>query len=147
MNARGFEQQEGIHYDPDSLAAPVANEMTIRIILTLMLMAAWYSYMIDHVGAFLHGRFDAGEEIYIRVPQGFEKFYPVGVVLQLMQTLYGTKQAAVQYWKESLKFFSDMGYQRSKADPCMQFKWVKDKLIVWLTWVDDLLCVPRIRRR
>ena len=139
MNARGFEQQKGIHYDPDGLAAPVANEITIRIALTLMMMANWYAYMIDHVGAFLHGRFGAGEEIYISVPQGFEKFYPPGVVLQLERTLYGTKQAAAQYWKENLKCFKDMGYNRSKADPCLQYKWIDGRLILWLTWVDDLL--------
>ena len=87
MTARGYEQQEGLHYDPDSLAAPAANEMTVRIALTLMIMATWYGYLVDHVGAFLHGKFNPGEEVYIKIPKGFEKYYPKDVVLQLMRTL------------------------------------------------------------
>jgi len=39
MNARGFKQVEGQHFDGTSLAAPVANDTSIRIMFTLMLMA------------------------------------------------------------------------------------------------------------
>ena len=39
MNARGFKLVEGQHFDGTSLAAPVANDASIRITFTLMLMA------------------------------------------------------------------------------------------------------------
>ena len=32
-------------------------------------------------GSFLNGRFDRGEVLYMKVPQGFEKFYPRNVLL------------------------------------------------------------------
>ena len=35
VNARGFEQIPGVHYDPNDKASPVVNMTTIRIILTL----------------------------------------------------------------------------------------------------------------
>jgi hypothetical protein len=33
------------------------------------------------------------------IPEGFEKWYPSNVVLLLTKTLYGLKQAAMQFWK------------------------------------------------
>ena len=55
VNVRGYEQVEGIHYKGDDIASPVANEMTIRIVMTLAIMAGWYCALLDVVGAFLNG--------------------------------------------------------------------------------------------
>ena len=74
MNARGFEQVDGEHYDSSSIASPIANKVTIRVVLTLMVMAGWYAEMMDVKGAFLHGDFEEKEKVYIEVPQGFEIF-------------------------------------------------------------------------
>jgi len=52
---------------------------------------------LDVCGAFLPGKFDAQHKMYMRVPKGFEKFYANGVVLLLLRTLYGTKQAAMAF--------------------------------------------------
>ena len=41
MNARGYEQVDGIHYDENSKAAPVANEIVIQMIMVLIVMALW----------------------------------------------------------------------------------------------------------
>lgn len=32
-----------------------------------------------------------------------------------------------------------MEYNKSKADPCLFFKWVNGKVIIWIAWVDDCL--------
>ena len=136
---RGFEQKEGVQYYEDDKAAPVVNDMTICIVLILMILAGWASHLLDVKGAFLNGRFENGERVIMEVPQGFQKFYPGNVVLLLVRTLYGLKQAAIQYWREMNKAFKYLGYKRSKADPCMQFKWINGKLIIWLLWVDDCL--------
>jgi hypothetical protein len=53
--------------------APVANEMTVRIVMALAIMAGWYCALLDVVGAFLNGRFGNDEKIYMKVPQRFEK--------------------------------------------------------------------------
>ncbi|MGL5935252.1 MAG: reverse transcriptase domain-containing protein, partial [Cetobacterium sp.] len=57
VTARGFEQIDGEHFDMNDKAAPVVTEATIRIVFTLILMAAWYAYVLDVVGAFLLGKF------------------------------------------------------------------------------------------
>ena len=71
INARGFEQKDGEHYDSTSIASPVANDVTIRVVLVLMLLARWCSALKDIQGAFLHGEFWDGEVIYMEVPQCF----------------------------------------------------------------------------
>ncbi len=52
--------------------APVMNATTIRIVLTLMFMAGWVATVVDVKGAFLHGEFHNGEEIYMKVLQGWK---------------------------------------------------------------------------
>jgi hypothetical protein len=74
------------------------------------------------------------------VPRGFERFYPPNVVLLLLKTIYGLKQAAFEYWKTLLKAIREVGLTRCKADPCVYYKWTKEKkIMIWSSWVDDLL--------
>ena len=47
LNARGFKQREGQHYDGSSIHAPVTNPATIRIIMNLMLMDGMVSAVVD----------------------------------------------------------------------------------------------------
>jgi hypothetical protein len=143
LNARGFEQVDGVHCDKNTKAAPVTNEITIRIVSILLVMSRWYAELIDVKGAFLKGEFADGEEIYMEIPQGFERFYGNNCVLLLKRTIYGLVQAAYAFWRELLKALQDMKYTRSKADPCLYFSWTVDGLIIWLSWVDDCLVVGK----
>ena len=142
LNARGFKQVEGQHLNSSSLAAPVTNDASIRIAFTLMLMTGWTPYIVDVKGAFLHGDFGDTEQIYMKVPQGFDKYYASNVVHLLLQTIYGLKQSAMAFWRKLLAAMRGMKYERSMADPCMYYKWHKDEgLIMWLSWIDDCLCI------
>jgi len=139
VNARGYEQVDGVHYDEDAKFAPVANEATIHIVLIMVVMAAWCAEIIDVNGAFLYGTFEKGRKVYMEVPRGFEAFFPLNCVLLLLKTIYGTKQAARAFWLKLLEAFRAMRYTRSKADPCLQFNWTTQGLVVWLSWVDDCM--------
>ena len=94
VNARGYEQVKGIHYDESRTAAPVTNDTTIRIIYVLAILAGWSPYVIDVQGAFLNGRFEDDEHLYLEIPDGFEKYYDSRKVLKLNRTIYGLKQSA-----------------------------------------------------
>eukprot|EP00957_Ditylum_brightwellii_P195988 14933205-Ditylum_brightwellii.AAC.1 len=72
-------------------------------------------------------------------PHGFEPYYPAKVLLLFLRTLYGLKQAAMQFWRELQKAFWYMKYQQNGADPCLAFRWVNGYLIIWILWVDDYL--------
>ena len=94
LNARGYEQIDGEHYDEDSKASPVVQDATIFLVFVLIIMFGWYCIIEDVQGAFLHGVFEKDCKIFINIPQGFEKYYPQGWAILLLKTLYGTKQAA-----------------------------------------------------
>ncbi len=91
-----------MHYNGSSTHAPVTNASTIRIVLILMLMADWHGWIVDVKGTFLHGEFKDDKVIYMKVPPGFEKFYPDNVVLKLKKCIYRLKQAAMAFWQQLL---------------------------------------------
>ena len=139
---RGYEQIAGEHYDEDSIASPVTNDTTVRVALVIMIMARYGSHLLDVKGPYLHGEFDNNEIIYFKVPQGFEEFYdPNEYYLLLQKTAYGLKQAAIMFWKELIRAMKFMKFDRSYADPCLYWRWTADGLAMWLSWVDDCLCI------
>jgi Reverse transcriptase (RNA-dependent DNA polymerase) len=83
LNARGYEQVGGLHYNVDSTAPPVTNDTTIRIMYGLAVLATWKAYVVDVIGAFLNGQFEAGERLILMIPGSFEDKYGNNQVLQL----------------------------------------------------------------
>jgi hypothetical protein len=96
---------------------------TIRIVLTLIVMAGLWAEIVDVKGAFLPAEFEPHHQMYITVPKGFEKYYPGNVVLLLKRTLYGTCQAVIQFWKKL----------------CGVMKLINVGHLLYLSWVDDIL--------
>jgi hypothetical protein len=88
INIRGFKQVEGQHYYAMSISAPVTNGMTIKLVLTLMLASGSIAHVVNVKGAFLCSNINNGEEIYIKIPLGFEKFYDDDTVLLLKKCCY-----------------------------------------------------------
>ena len=139
LAARGFKQREGVSYDRDDLFAPVVNELTVKIAFVMMILAGWYAPLMDVKGAFLKCGFRSQHKVAMEVPRGFEKFYPYGWLLLLLKTLYGCKQAAKMFWEFLLKLMQSMGFDRSKADPCLYFAWTQFGLILFLSYIDDMI--------
>jgi hypothetical protein len=137
MNARGFKQVEGQHYNGRTISSPVTNSATIRIVLTLMVMASMLAHVVDVKGAFLHGEFEDGEIIHMKVLQGFKKHFTEGSVLLLKKCLYGLKQAAKALLRQLLHAASAMGLKRSTADPCLYYKWVNRWLVMMMSWINN----------
>lgn len=144
INARGFEQVNGMHFDETTTASPVIGDAAICIAFTLMIVASWHSHLVDVQGSFPHGTFEPGEQVHMEAPQGFEKHCPAGCVLSMLKTCCGLRQAAVAFWRKSLKAFDDMKFSRSKADPCLCFKWtLLHGLIIWISWVNDCMATGK----
>ena len=58
LNVRGYEQIEGKSYYSDSIAAPVTNANSVRVVWVLMAACPeWIAVVIDVEGAFLQGKF------------------------------------------------------------------------------------------
>jgi hypothetical protein len=88
--------------DASSISAPVMNGMTIKLVLMLMLASGGIAHVVNVKGALLHGKFDTGEKIYIKIPLGFEEFYDNDTVLLLKKCLYGLKQVAMAFYRKLL---------------------------------------------
>jgi Reverse transcriptase (RNA-dependent DNA polymerase) len=112
------------------------------IILALIAILGWYASLVDVNGAFLLGHWESNREIYMEVPEGWEHHYPEGSVLKLLKTIYGRKQCAKQFWIKALAVLDEMGFSRSKANPCLYSKWhLVYCLVLIVSWVDDFrLC-------
>ena len=139
LNLQGFEQVDGVYYSENKKSAPVVTNPTIMIMLILSIMARMWQEVLDVQGAFLYGTFEDGIRVYMEVPQGFEKFYPGNVVLLLLKTLYGAWQGARAFWIKLLEALHGMKCERSKADPCLYFKWTLRGLLLWVSWIDDYI--------
>jgi hypothetical protein len=100
-----------------------------------MLMADWHGRIMDVKGAFLHREFKSSEVIYMKMPHGFEKFYPEDVVLKLKKCIYKLKQAAMAFWQQLLLCMKSMEMVRSSADPCLYHQWTEDGLVLIVSWI------------
>lgn len=68
------------------------NHITVSLMLTLLSMnSSWVAVIIDFGQAFLQGKFENREELYIEVWNRLKDWYPGEVVLKMNVPLYGTK--------------------------------------------------------
>jgi hypothetical protein len=115
--------------------------MTIKLVLALMLASGSIAHVADVKGAFLHGKFDDGEKIYIKIPLGFKEFYDNNTVLWLKKCLYGLKQAAMAFYKRLLAAVTKIGLKRSSANPCLYYKLEGGRLVIMISWINDNIIV------
>ena len=136
---RGFMQQDGKHFDSQDKSSPVVSTVGIRIAMVLTLVGAFYQHLVDVEGAFLNGEFQEPDKhkLYVEIPEAYRKWYPPWAVFLLLKTQYGTVQAALQYYRECCKALAYLKFIRNKAEPCMFYKFVNGKIVVFILWVDD----------
>ena len=142
LNARGFEQVDGVHYSAQDIAAPVTNPFTVRVLLDLLCMnPKWISRIVDVEGAFLQGKFENEEVIYSEVPDGMEECYgpKQDWVLLMNVPVYGTKQASACFYKALVRQNKSRGYQCSMADTTLYFIVRDGRLSCFVSWVDDMI--------
>ena len=104
----------------------------VRLMLILEVLLDLKSKQGDVTAAFLHADLEEGEEVYVKMPRGFEKR---GKVLKLRSTLYGLRQSPRAFWKYMVQKMEACGMSQSKLDSCL---FVGDKVIC-VCFVDDLL--------
>ena len=57
LNAKWYDQVEGVPYDGSTIALTATNDTEIMIIILLTLIAGWVGNIVDVKGAFLHCEF------------------------------------------------------------------------------------------
>ena len=137
LNARGFMQIAGKHFDSASTAGLVTNNTTIRVVLVLMLLADLTTRIYGVKGAFLKGKFE-GRRVFMEVPQGMKHHYWDMAVLRLVKPICGLKYAALLFWQRLLEIMKNIWHEQSVSDPCMYFSMKRNgESVIWLSWFDD----------
>lgn len=131
--AQGHKQRFGLDYD--EIFAPVAKQVTFRMLLTI---ASRRNMLVKHVDvktAYLNG--DLKETVYMKIPPGVAA-EPNEVCL-LRKSLYGLKQSARMWNRKLDETLRQMGFKPAEADPCLYVRWRNKKLTFILVYVDDML--------
>ena len=119
--ALGYSQIPGVDFTENF--APVANEVTLRLItLKWMMNPTWKAKIYDVETAFLYG--DLQEPIFMKIPKGLTYMAPEFEedkdCLLLTKSMYGLVQAARQWWKKFTYMLSvEFDFVRSHADACV----------------------------
>ena len=97
--ALGYSQIPGVDYTDKF--APVAHDVSFRIVLARMMVEKLDSLVMHVETAFLYG--DIEEEIFMKSPIGMEEIdqdHHQKIVTNGKKGIYGLCQAARQFWKK-----------------------------------------------
>jgi hypothetical protein len=137
--ALGYSQIPGVDYTENF--APVVHDITLRTVLITMLLLGLKAELVDVETAFLEGDMDT--ELYMKIPEGLEHIETIenDDCLQLIKCIYGSVQAARQFWKKFVETLEGFGFVRSKADPCLLTRRNGKGIVMLCLYVDDVLIV------
>lgn len=131
--ARGFSQMHGIDYD--ETFAPTIRMDTLRAVLALVAIKDLETGQIDVNNAFTESTLK--HLIYMSAPPGLD--VKQGEYLRLLQSLYGLKQAAHDWYFTCNGELIKLGFVSSESDPCMYIN--KSRELIVLVYVDDISIV------
>jgi hypothetical protein len=112
MTVRGDQQVEGKSFDSADLYAPVLKAYQARLLLAIAAAEDGLIYKTDKSQAFLY-RSMGRDVVYIKPPEWWPKPVPEGHCLQLLKSIYGTRQAAHRWHM----FISD--WMEKKRNPAV----------------------------
>ena len=79
-------------FEYHDISSPVVHDITVRIVLTILLMSGWAAHIVDVNGALLLGEFRENEHIYMKVPKGFKRFLMSRCIVVLAQNTVWCKE-------------------------------------------------------
>ncbi|CAI7801588.1 unnamed protein product [Closterium sp. NIES-53] len=121
--------------DFDLTYAPVGRHTSVRILICIAAVKQRPLRQIDIGSAFLYAPVDA--IIFVEQPHAFED--ADGAVCLLKKSLYGIKQAP-RLWQQHLhSVLTKLGFTQLPHDLRMYHKESRDKFILLVAYVDDLL--------
>lgn len=135
---RGELQTPEIDFNPTSIYAPVASHEAIRILFSVAASEDLYIEGGDVGNAYLYGDIDV--PVYMEQPTDSTglPLHP-GLVVQLLKSMYGLKQAGFIWGSLLAKSLESWGFRRSSTDARVMFKSHVKDFIILIIVVDDLL--------
>ncbi|GJY48457.1 putative RNA-directed DNA polymerase [Tanacetum coccineum] len=132
--AKGFSQKEGFDYD--ETFSPVVKMVTVRCLISIVVVNKWPLYQLDVNNAFLYG--DLVEDVYVTLPDGYNNV-DKSKVCKLNKSLYGLKQAPRQWNAKLTTALAEHGFEQSKFDYSLYTKHRSGMFIALLVYVDDIV--------
>ena len=129
--ARGDLQEEGVDYF--ETYAPVVQWSTIRLLLSTVLTEGWATRQVDYTNAFAQATLK--ERVFMEPPRMFAPRNGKDLVLKLIKSLYGLRQAPRTFFEKLREGLIERGYTPSEIDPCLFMK----KSIICVCYVDDTI--------
>jgi histone deacetylase 1/2 len=128
-------QQWGVSYW--ETYSPVVNMLTVHMLLALCNIHGLHSKSIDFVLAFPQADLDV--DIWMELPMGIviglHESESRGYFLKLKKSLYGFKQASLNWFEKLKQGLTDRGFSPLAIDPCLYLK----ANMILLTYVDDCI--------
>ncbi|CAM9677297.1 unnamed protein product, partial [Chrysoparadoxa australica] len=115
---QGFTQRLGVDYTDTH--APVSRLTTIRFVLALATRNDWDIYALDIKCAYLQA--PVNEDIYVRAPPGYDSDHASDgspLVGKLNRSLYGLKQAGLNWFTEFTTHIASLGFTPLHTDRCV----------------------------
>jgi hypothetical protein len=132
--ADGRHQRFGIDFFKTS--SNVVELTHLRVILAAAVLNGWEVHQADVKAAYLNA--DLEEEVFMWPPLGWKPQQP-GMVWRLLKSLYGLKQAGLNWYRTLCRALRDLGFMRSSVDYCIFFRRSEHGLIATAFHVDDLV--------
>ena len=115
----------------------MAKLRSIRLLLANAAQHRWPIDMFDFHSAFLNGKLDEDEEVYMELPEGYENMDPKKYVCKLFKSLYGLKQAGRKWYDALCEALAEIGFKRCEADPAVFYTHKGRDIAVLACHVDD----------
>ena len=140
--AKGFTQTEGVDFF--DTFAPVAKMTTFRVVLALAAIYNWPLKQLYVTNAFLHGILH--EEVFMDIPPGYQipaavqlQFPNCKLVCQLLQTIYGLRQAPREWFSILSDALLEFGFTQTFSDSSMFVLKKNADIVILLVYVDDMV--------
>ena len=142
--AQGFTQTQGLDYEETFDLVSKLN--SIRILLSLAVNLDRRLHQLDIKNVFLNGELE--EEIYMRIPPGFEIESTRGKVWKLKKSLYGLKQSPRVWFKRFSDTIIQLEYKQGLSDHTLFTKVEVDgRKTILIVYVDDIIIIGIMFRK
>lgn len=130
--AKGFTQRPGIDYE--ETFSPVVRHSTLKMLFALSVQLNLDITHLDVKTAFLNGYLK--EDIYMVKPDiNFDK--KKKVIVKLNKAIYGLKQSSRSWYERVEQCLCELGFKKSKLEPCIFTKMNDEVKIIIALYVDD----------
>lgn len=133
--AKGFGQKAGVDYH--ETFSPVVRYSTLRLLFALAAKLNLDITHLDVTTAFLNGFLN--ETVYMKKPVTFESDKDDNTVFKLKRAIYGLKQSSRAWYERVNDYLLNLGYQKSKYEPCLFTKFEGSVKIIIALFVDDFV--------